>query len=55
VSACRGIDHELEEDDDTRAVVDNAWRLAAKLAEAHGQLEKSEHAQLVLFTNERTA
>ena len=49
----RGTDHELEEDDDRWAIVDNAWRLAAKLAEARQELDGRDCAELELFTSER--
>ena len=49
----RGTDHELEKDDDTWAVVDNAWRLAAKLSDASRELDERELAELNLFTAER--
>ena len=48
-----GTDHELEQDDDTWAVVDNAWRLAAKLTEARQELDGRDCAELELFTAER--
>jgi len=46
----RGSDHELEDDDGTWAIVDNAWRLAAKLIEARQELAERESAELNLFT-----
>jgi len=49
----RGSDHELEDDDGTWAIVDNAWRLAAKLIEARQELAERESAELNLFTAER--
>jgi hypothetical protein len=53
IRAGRGTDYELEEDDDRWAIVDNAWRLAAKLKEAHQELDRHEGAELELFTVER--
>ena len=35
------------------AIVDNAWRLAAKLTEARQELDTRESAELDLFTTER--
>jgi hypothetical protein len=48
-----GRDHELEQDDDTWAVVDNAWRLHAKVREADRELGRRGRAELELFTAER--
>src|SRR5262249_47321829 len=53
IRAGRGTDHELEEDDGVWAIVDNAWRLAAKLSEARRRLDERECAELELFAAER--
>jgi hypothetical protein len=49
----RGRDHELEEDDDAWAVIDNASRLDAKLRDARQDLDERGLAELELFTTER--
>jgi hypothetical protein len=46
----RGTDLELEEDDDTWAVVDNARRLNAVLARAGQEIDELERTELDLFT-----
>ena len=46
----RGTDLELEEDDAVWAVVDNAQRLATKLAEARPGLGRARTTELDLFT-----
>jgi hypothetical protein len=53
ISQGRGTDLELEEDDDIWAVVDNACRLNAMLAEARRGLDERERVELDLFTAER--
>jgi hypothetical protein len=53
IRAGRGRDHELEEDDDAWAVIDNARRLDAKLREARCALDERNCAELELFTAER--
>jgi hypothetical protein len=49
----RGADHELEQDDETWAIDDNAWRLAAKLHVARRELDEREPEEPDLFTAER--
>jgi hypothetical protein len=49
----RGTDLELEEDDDTWAVVDNARHLTAMLAQARREIDEREPMELDLFTAER--
>jgi hypothetical protein len=49
----QGSDLELEEDDDRWAVVDNAWRLAAQLADAGRELDEPDEHELELFVVER--
>jgi hypothetical protein len=49
----RGTDLELESDDDVWAVVGNARRLDAKLAEMRPGLDEAGCKQLELFTAER--
>jgi hypothetical protein len=53
IRAGRGTDLELEEDDDVWAVVDNARRLDAMLAEMRPGLDDAGREQLELFTAER--
>jgi hypothetical protein len=53
ISEGRGTDLELEEDDDTWAVVDNARRLSAILAQARQEVDERERVELDLFTAER--
>jgi hypothetical protein len=49
----RGTDLELEEDDDTWAVVDNARHLNAMLAQARREIDEGDRVELDLFTAER--
>jgi hypothetical protein len=53
ISEGRGTDLELEEDDDTWAIVDHARRLDATLAEARREIDERERLELDLFTAER--
>jgi hypothetical protein len=53
IRAGRGTDHELEEDDDEWGVVDNAWRIAAKLRAARQELDHLDGTELELFMAER--
>jgi hypothetical protein len=48
-----GRDHELEEDDDEWAIIDNARHLHAKLSEARRQLDEHELADVEWFTRQR--
>jgi hypothetical protein len=53
IRAGRGTDLELEEDDDTWAIVDNARRLNERLVEECRGLDEAESRELELFTLER--
>jgi hypothetical protein len=53
IRAGRGTDHELEEDDDVWAVVDNARRIDAQLAEMRASLDDAGCEQLESFTAEQ--
>jgi hypothetical protein len=53
ISEGRGTDLELKEDDDTWAIVDNARRLNAMLAQAHREIDERERMELDLFAAER--
>ena len=53
ISKGRATDLELEEDDDTWTVVDNARRLNAILVEARREIDQLERVELDLFTAER--
>jgi hypothetical protein len=48
-----GRDHELEEDGEEWAVIDNARHLDTKLAEARRQLDEREFADVEWFTRQR--
>jgi hypothetical protein len=53
IRAGRGIDLELEENDDVWAVVDNARRIDVMLAKMRPGLDDAGREQLELFTAER--